>query len=133
MFDEKLIIQIRNINILIIKHDLSHSMSRSDKVLMLTFVFICRTWVQGNRWDGIRLCHHQGKGAGTSSSTQRAVFEIVPHFTSFGLKRILNYFKPDKYLYLSNGFILNLPARNTEDIVPVTLHKFASRIKHWYT
>ena len=35
-------------------------------------------------------------------------------------------------MYLLNGVILNLQARNTENIVPATLHKFASRIKHWY-
>ena len=66
-------------------------------------------------------------------STRRAIFEKVSNFTAFGLKTILNYFKPENYLYISNGFILNLPARNTENIVPATLQKSASRIKHWYT
>ena len=68
-----------------------------------------------------------------SRSTQRAIFEIVSHFTAFGLKWILMFLKSEYYLYLLNGFILNLPARNPENIVPATLHKFASRIKHWFT
>ena len=67
-----------------------------------------------------------------NGSTQRAIFEIVSYFTAFGLKWIPNYFKSDNDFYLLNGFILNLPARNTENIMPDTLHKFASRIKHSY-
>ena len=46
-------------------------------------------------------------------STQRAIFEIVSHYTAFGLNWILNYFKSDNYLYLLNYFI-NLPTRNTK-------------------
>ena len=59
--------------------------------------------------------------------------EIASHLTTFGLELIINYFKPDNYLYLLNGFILTLPARNKENMVPATLYKFASRIKHCNT
>ena len=66
-------------------------------------------------------------------STQRTNFEIVSYFTALGLKWLPNNFKPDDYLNLLNGFILNFPARNTENIMAATLHQFASRIKLCYT
>ena len=68
-----------------------------------------------------------------SRNTQWILIEMVSQFTAFGLKLILNNFKPDNHLYLLNVFILDLPARNTNNLVPATLHKFAIRIKHWYT
>ena len=42
---------------------------------------------------------------------------------------MVNYLKLDNDLYLLNVFILNLPARNKENIVPATLNKTASSIK----
>ena len=67
------------------------------------------------------------------STGKRANFQKVSTFTLFGMKLTINFLKPDNHFWLWNDFILNLQARNKENIVPAILRRTASRIKHSHT